>query len=125
MKTSVKFLLLSFFIFFFFIDTNFAIDLWLNKVDPSLKNANNDFVLNVESIVATLVGLLYLIAVIFAIYGWFLILTSAGDDEKVKKWKNIVIYMVIGLIVVFLASTLVNWVIDTMQSNKITWNTIP
>jgi hypothetical protein len=41
------------------------------------------------------IGLLYFVAVVFALYGGFQILTAAGDEEKVKKGKTTLINAVI------------------------------
>jgi hypothetical protein len=45
------------------------------------------------------------------LYGGFQILTAGGDEEKVKKGKTTLIQAVIGLIVIFLASNIIRWVI--------------
>lgn len=67
-----------------------------------------------DNVLGFLIGLLYFIAVVFAIYAGFTILTSGGDEERVKKGKKILIYALVGLIVIFLASQIVTWVISVM-----------
>jgi hypothetical protein len=52
-----------------------------------------------------------IVAVIYGIYGGFLILTAGGEDDKVKKGKSIIIQVSIGLVIIFLANSLVQWVI--------------
>ena len=42
-------------------------------------------------------GFIGLITVILIIYAWFLVLTGAGDDEKLKKAKSIIKYAIIGI----------------------------
>lgn len=81
------------------------------KIVPSLQNGGSDLVTTADNVLGYVIGLFYFIAVIIAIYGGFMILTSGGDEEKVKKGKNLVIYMVVGLVVVFLASQIVTWII--------------
>ncbi len=56
-------------------------------------------------------GFLYLIAVIYGMWGGFNILTAAWDEEKVKKWKTTLINAVIGLVVIFLVSTIIRLII--------------
>ncbi len=101
-------------------DLVWAVNFWLERVDDSLKWADienaDQAVWSITNLVAYLVWFFYLIAVIFGIYAGFLIMTSWGDDEKVKKWKNIFIYVIIGLIVVFLASTVIRFVVDALGS---------
>jgi len=70
-----------------------------------------DFIETLNNILGYLVGLLYFIAVVFALYGGFQILTAGGDEEKVKKGKTTLIQAVIGLVVIFLASNIIRWVI--------------
>ncbi len=54
---------------------------------------------------------LALLAVIYGIYGGFMILTAGGDEERVKKGRTIIIQVVIGIIVIVLAGSVVKWVI--------------
>lgn len=70
-----------------------------------------DFIATLDNILWYLIGLLYFVAVVFALYGGFQILTAGGDEEKVKKGKTTLIQAVIGLIVIFLASNIIRWVI--------------
>ncbi len=61
-----------------------------------------------------IVWFLYLVAVIVMIYGGFLILTAAWDEEKVKKGKTILIQAAAWLVVVFIAGSIVNWVVTLL-----------
>lgn len=82
---------------------------WDNGTDGNFINTLNTMLWYV-------VGLLYFVAVVFALYGWFLILTAAWDEEKVKKGKTTLINAVIGLIVIFLASWIINWIVSLADS---------
>lgn len=95
---------------------------WVNKIDPSLSWWWSNLVATVNNIAWYLIWLFYFIAVLLWIYWWFLILVSWWDEEKFKKWKNIIIYVVFWLIVIFLASQLVNWVIKIMTDTTIVWS---
>lgn len=57
-----------------------------------------------------LTSFLTLIAVIYAIWGWFLILTAAGDEDKVKKWRTVILNAALGLVVIWLAYSIVRWI---------------
>lgn len=59
---------------------------------------------------------LTLIAIIYALWGGFNILTAGGDEEKVKKWKTILIQGWVWLLVIWLAWTIVGWVISLLAS---------
>ena len=68
----------------------------------------------IQTLISSFMGFLYLIAVIYAIWGGFNILTAGGDEEKVKKWKTILIQAILGLIVIFLAASIITWVIESL-----------
>lgn len=46
------------------------------------------------------------------VVGWFLYSSSMGNDEKVKKGKNAVIYGLIGLLVMMFSFPVVNAIIE-------------
>ncbi len=96
-----------------------AMDLKATKNNNTWENGTNgDFVTTLDTMLGYVIGLLYFIAVAFALYGGFQILTAAWDEEKVKKGKTTLINAVIWLIVIFLASIIVNWIIS------LTWSVI-
>lgn len=92
---------------------------WVDRITENLQNGGDDLVLTADNIFGYIIWLFYFIAMIFAIYGGFTILTSGGDEEKVKKGKNLIIYVVIGLALVFLASQIVTWIIGIMSDEDI------
>jgi len=49
-------------------------------------------------------GIFFLIAVIFIIYAAFVYLTSAGNEEKIKKAKSIIIYAIVAIAIALLAT---------------------
>lgn len=71
----------------------------------------------IQDVVAFLLWFIAIVAVILIIYAWFNILTWAWDEEKVKKAKMTIIYVVIGMIVIYLA-----WPIFTFIVNVLNWN---
>jgi hypothetical protein len=70
----------------------------------------------IQTYVNYIMTFLYLIAVMYAIWGGFLILTAGGDEEKVKKGKTILIQGAIGLFVVFIAATLVRFILGVLAA---------
>ncbi len=48
----------------------------------------------------------------------FTILTSTGDEEKVKKAKNIIVYALIGLLLIFLAFSITRFILGTGKDKK-------
>jgi hypothetical protein len=51
---------------------------------------------------------------LYWLYGGFNILTAAWEEEKVKNWKKIIINALIWLVVIFLVSTLVEFLIKAI-----------
>lgn len=92
-----------------------------DKLDDTLKNGGSDLVETSNNMLWYVIGLFYFIAVAIGIYAGFQILTSLGDDEKVKKGRQTLIYSFLGLVVIFLASQIVNWLIITLSDPKIVW----
>ena len=88
-----------------------------NEVDAGLVGSNNTADNVLETWLAYLVGFLYLIAVAMIIWGAWNILTAAGDDDKVSNGKKILLQAVAGLIVVFLANSIISWVITGLFAN--------
>lgn len=58
------------------------------------------------NVIKWLLGILGLVAVSFLIYGGFLWLTAAGNEERIEKAKRVIVNAVIGLVIV-----LVSWAI--------------
>ncbi len=52
-----------------------------------------------------------LIAVVMIIYGGFLYVTAAGNQEKIESAKKIIMYAVIGIVVILLSFAIVNTIL--------------
>lgn len=68
----------------------------------------------VGSIVNIILSITGIILFILFFYGGFLILTAAGDDEKVGQGKKIIIQAVIGLLVVLVSYAASQYVINKL-----------
>jgi len=103
---------------YFSVAQTFAVDaetaFGAERVTDNLRLGGNDLVGTVDNILGYLIGLLYFIAIIFGIYAWFVILTSGWDEERVKKGKKIFLYVILWLIVILLASQVINFVINVL-----------
>jgi len=88
---------------------------WLTITGPDVNqwlvwsDASADVV--IQAWVARVATFLYIIAVIIIIWAWFQILTASWDEEKTKKWKTIIIQASIWLLVIFIASSIIQWII--------------
>jgi len=77
----------------------------LTTTDGALTNITN-----------TLLKGIGLIAVVMLVFGGFRYIISGGDSSKVTAAKNTIIYAIIGLIIVILASAIVNFVIGSVSN---------
>lgn len=91
-----------------------ALNFWWDKVGSSIKWADQPVNVVIQDIVGKVMWFLWLLAVLLAIYGGFMILTAAWDDNKVKKGKTILTQAALGLVVIFLAYSIVNFVIGLL-----------
>lgn len=59
-----------------------------------------------------LTGFLLLVSVIIGLWWAFQILTAAGDEDKVKKGKNIIVRACLGLVAIFSIYMIMSFVIS-------------
>lgn len=64
----------------------------------------------VQGWIVNLLGFLGVLALIYALYGGFLITTAAGDDEKVTNGKKVIMQALIGIVVLFAANLIIDFV---------------
>ncbi len=64
-----------------------------------------------QNIVAYILTFVSLIGVIYIIYAGAQLMLGAGDEEKLKKTRQIILYVILGIIVIWLAFPIVNWTI--------------
>lgn len=93
-------------------DANAQLDKGINATGQEIKDVTADSL--VTRIVNWFLFIVGAIAVIMLIYGGFKYITSAGDASNVTAAKNTILYAVIGLIVVVLAGTIVNFVLNDL-----------
>lgn len=62
----------------------------------------------ITEIVKYFLGFVTLIAVIYIIYAGFQLMTGGGDEEKVKKARQIIIYVIAGIVLMWVAY----WIVD-------------
>jgi len=83
-----------------------GIDIGKAPIDTQTGNGEiSDVVIGLVNWFAWLVALF---AVIFGLYSGMLFVTSSGDDVKLKKARDTLIYTIIGVIVAILAFSIVN-----------------
>jgi hypothetical protein len=92
---------------------------WVDQVWNEVKGVVTDrwFSQYIQDIVTILITFVSIIAVIYIIYAWFVILTAAWDDEKITKMKKLIIYVVIWIIIIWLAWSIFIWIAWVLDSN--------
>ncbi len=60
-----------------------------------------------------------IVAVIYIIYAGFQILIGWGDEEKVKKSKNIILYVIVGIVIMWLAYAIVQLIMGLLVGKVI------
>jgi Type IV secretion system pilin len=91
--------------------SSFAIDFGGGKVDQKIVGGGGTADTAVQGLIANAMVFLGILGVCYGIWGGFQIVTAGGDEEKVKKGRTIIIQVVIGLIVIFLANSIIQWVL--------------
>lgn len=93
---------------------------WIEQWVRSIKNI--DWIENeasaseyIQRVTKYVLWFLALIATLFIIYSWFVLLTSAWDEEKAKKSKTIIMYSIIWIIIIFLAWPIVDFVLNILK----------
>ena len=70
----------------------------------------------IGNVINAVLGVVGSLALLMFIYGGVVWMTAAGNSEKVQKGKNILLWAIMGLIVIFASYALVDFVIyDVIQ----------
>ena len=72
----------------------------------------------VGNIIKALLGIVGSLALAVFIFGGFMWVTSAGNEEKVKKGKDMLMWAAFGLAVIFASYALVTFVIDALTGGS-------
>ena len=86
-----------------------ALETWLDDIETSRSASEY-----IQDIVRYLLTFVSLIAVIYIIYAWFQILIWWGDEEKMKSSKQTIIYVIIGVILMWLAWPITKFILDIL-----------
>jgi len=70
----------------------------------------------IGAIIGTILAILGVLLVILILYAGFLWMTSQGDKDKLKKAKDIIIQSIIGLLIIFAAYAITNFVFSALTN---------
>ena len=111
-----KFVLLTFVISLFALSVMpafAALDVGL-QYGTALGLGTKDIREGIMSIIQFALGFLGIIAIVLMLYGGFVWLTSAGNEEKVGQAKKIIIAAIIGLAIIFVSYALATFVVNQL-----------
>ncbi len=73
-----------------------------------------DLRLGIMQVVRAILGFVGIIAIAIIVYGGFVWMTAAGNEEKVALAKRIIVNAVIGLVIIFLSFAITTFVINAL-----------
>ena len=86
------------------------------KWTENLPNKEGEDALGVvESVFAWVYMLMGVAALIFLLYGVILYIASQGEPGKMQRGKHIIIYAIVGLVIVILASAITFFVWESVK----------
>jgi len=91
---------------------------WWNKVKTLLKDdveTSKKFSTYVQDFIKYLLGFITVVWVIYIIYAWLLLLTSAWEEEKMTRARKNIFYVMIWITVIYLAYPIVNWALKAIS----------
>lgn len=80
-------------------------------VDPKIQWTPNTLDVAIQNIIWKLASFLTILALVYALYWGFNILTAGGEEDKVKKWKAILVRALLWLTVIWLSYSIVSWLV--------------
>lgn len=95
-------------------NANASLSFWWSKVSTELKWSNDWADTAVQTLIKNAMLFLYLVAVVYGLWGGFLILTAWGKEDNVKKWRTVIVQALIGLVVIWLASSIVQFLVTSI-----------
>ncbi len=90
-----------------FAPTTFGAINILNNVGNAIGYEDTSLADQITNIISWVLGFLALVAVIMIIYGGFIWLTAAGNEERIASAKKIISAAIIGLVIILLAWAIV------------------
>lgn len=94
-----------------------SIDKWSDAVKTATNGlfADKTIVEFITDTVLYFLGFVTLIGVIYVLYAGFQIMTGGGDEEKMKKARQMIIYVLIGIVVMWMAYWIVTLILDAVK----------
>ncbi len=85
-----------------------------SDVEGALGLGTQDIRVTIASIINVFMGLLGIIAVVIILYGGFMWMTAAGNEERVDKARKMIVSGVIGLAIILSAYAIARFVVNSL-----------
>ena len=72
--------------------------------------------MTIARIINVFMGLLGIVAVVIILYGGFLWMTAAGNEDRVEKAKKLIVAGIIGLAIILSAYAIARFVVNSLVS---------
>ncbi len=69
----------------------------------------------IQDVIRYLLTFISIIAVIYIIYAGFQILIWSGDEEKLKKSRQTIVYVIIGIVVIWLSWPITRFILSVLN----------
>lgn len=87
----------------------------VTQVNNTVSLTNTDFRVIVGRIIQIVLGLLGVIAVSLIVYAGFIVMTAAGNEDKVAEGKKILVNATVGLLIILSAVGIVQFVLTSLS----------
>lgn len=92
------------------------IDVGLSEVNDSADLNEQDLETTIGTIISILLGLLGIVFLVMVIYAGFLWATAGGDDGNIKKAKKLLVNGVVGIIIMLSAYAITQFVLTSLTT---------
>ena len=87
-----------------------------SDVESALGLGTQDVRVTIARIINVFMGLLGIVAVVIILYGGFLWMTAAGNEDRVEKAKKLIVAGIIGLAIILSAYAIARFVVNSLVS---------
>lgn len=85
-----------------------------SELPESALNENGDLPTIIGGVINVFLGVLGVIALGYALYGGYLWMTAAGNEEKIEQAKKTLRNGVIGLVIILMSAAIVNFILNRL-----------
>lgn len=101
-------------------DDECSLSEWTKVVKKDINDieTNRKFSVYIQDVIKYLLTFISIVAVLYIIYAWFKLLTSAWDDEWAKKSKSTIVSVLIWIVIIWLAYSIVSWILKVIMASN-------